>query len=302
MSLTTQQLEQRLNYVTGSDAAIICGVSPWGNVVDLWKYKMRLACPPDISNKSYIKAGNYLEDAVARWFCDETQKEAIVDDEFKVHKLYKFMGGNIDRKIVGENAILECKTTANPKGWGEQGESIIPPYYLCQVAHYAMVCDVDRVYIAVLIRGNELRYYTYERNENLEEVILEKEEEFWYSIEEQIQPEPSNSAEIIAKYANNTVKEAVIADNDIYNEYERLLELKNSLSELEKQKQEAEEKLKLALKNKETLLAPTGEVIATWKPTKPVKRFDANALKKEHEDIYSKYVKECDGYRRFLIK
>ena len=45
-----------------------------------------------------------------------------------------------------------------------------------------------------------------------------------------------------------------------------------------------------------------GNVIATWKLSKPGKKFDDNAFAIDHPDLYQKYVKETQGTRRFMLK
>lgn len=68
------------------------------------------------------------------------------------HPEYPFLRANIDRDVVGEKAILECKTANQflSKEW--DGEEV-PLSYLCQVQHYMNVLDRDYCYFAVLIGG-----------------------------------------------------------------------------------------------------------------------------------------------------
>ncbi len=198
MSLTEAQKENRLNFVTGSDAAVICGVSPFGNIIDLWRQKCRLMEQEDISHLPHVKAGIFLEGAVAEWFEHEAQKVCEVELDFQEHKTIPWMGGNIDRRIRGENALLECKTARFADAWGDAGDNIIPDYYLCQCAHYAAVCDVERVYVAVLIGGIDFRWYTYERNKILEAIIISKEKAFWECVKTETPPEPRPPSEVVS--------------------------------------------------------------------------------------------------------
>lgn len=302
MSLTTEQLEQRLNFITGSDAAIICGVSPWGNIIDLWRYKTRQAVAPDISDKPYVKAGNYLEPIIRQWFTDETGKRVEEANEMFIHSSIPYMAGNIDGRIVDENAIIECKTTAHDGAWGKDGDNTIPEYYLCQVAHYVSVCDVERAYIAVLIRGSDFRHYVYERNEKLEKLIIEREKAFWECVANEIPPTPRTADEVQSLYGAISDEETVKATGDIQIAIDELNEVRNAVSIYEQKQKELEDKIKVYMGRKDTLLGLHGRPVATWKTAKGRSFFDANSLKVENEMLYNKYQKSGNPSRRFLVK
>ena len=300
--LTEQQLEQRLNYVTGSDASVICGVSPWGNIIDLWRQKLGLAEQEDISWKPAIKAGNYLEPVVAEWFSDETGKLCEVDMEFKISKAHPFMAGNIDRRITNENAILECKTTSRDDNWGDIGDNTIPDYYLCQCAHYAAVCDVDRVYIAVLIRGSDFRWYTYERNQKLEDIIITKEKAFWECVKTETPPEPRTPDEVISLYAQAIDDNPLVADECIEEYIEQLKINKQNLKSIEEANKICETRIKSFMKNHDILHGKDGKPKVTWKNAKGAVRFDAKKFAEDHEKLYEQYLKTGQPSRRFIIK
>lgn len=302
MSLTEQQLQQRKGYVTGSDCAVILGLSPWGNIIDLWRQKLGLEEQEDISWKPAIKAGNYLEPVVAQWFSDETGKLCEVDTEFKISKSYPFMAGNIDRKITGENAILECKTTSRDDNWGIDGDNSIPDYYLCQIAHYTSVCDVERAYIAVLIRGSDFRWYTYERNYKLEEVIIKKEKAFWECVQTETPPEPRTQDEIISLYAQAVNETPLIVNDEIENAYEILLTAKENVKIHKEIESNAERKIKSFMKDGDALFNKRGEKIITWKNTKETARFDVKRFKSENKSLYDEFLKKSNPSRRFTVK
>jgi putative phage-type endonuclease len=302
MSLTPQQLEQRLDYITGSDAAIICGISPWGNIIELWQQKLRLAEQKDIGHLPAVKAGIYLEPVVEQWFCDETGKLTEVDTQFHIHKTIPFMAGNIDRRITDENAILECKTTSRNDNWGVIGDNTIPDYYLCQVAHYAAVCDVEVVYVAVLIRGSDFRWYTYERNSKLEDTIIRKETEFWECVKNETPPEPRSLHEIASLYSIATNEEPLIANQGIEAAINSYQANGKKIKELEEEQDRLQAFIKSYMKERDTLHGLNGNIIATWKNAKGAIRFDGKRFAKENPKLYEQYLKQSDLYRRFLIK
>jgi predicted phage-related endonuclease len=93
--------------------------------------------------------------------------------------MYPFAHANVDRMIVGENAILECKTTSVLNMKKFKGTEF-PEHYYAQCVHYMMVVpSCERVYLAVLILGKEFKIYVLERDEEEIAALAKAEEEFF---------------------------------------------------------------------------------------------------------------------------
>lgn len=304
MSLTAEQKEESLDYITGSDCAIILGVSPWGNVIDLWKYKTRIAFKPNNdASKPWLKVGQYLEDAIACWYSDETGKKLQRHNDLIVSKDIPYMGAHIDRRVVGENAILECKTSRTSMGWGEDGENLIPSYYLCQLYHYGIVENCDVMYAAALFKTQDtFRHYTFERNERLESIILQRQKDFWECVQTLTPPAPTTGDEVISLYGTMTDDKPIVSTHEIYETVRSLQSIKESIKEAEEKKAEFEDAIKAYMGKNSTLLSPRGLPCATWKATKPINRFDTTRFKKEQEELYGRYVTTTEGHRTFRVK
>jgi hypothetical protein len=52
----------------------------------------------------------------------------------------------------------------------------------------------------------------------------------------------------------------------------------------------------------EALVTVSDEVLATWKSSKPSKKFDAKLFQTAMPDIHAQFIVEQPGSRRFLIK
>jgi putative phage-type endonuclease len=299
--LTKQQLENRTNYIGGSDAPIILGLSPYRNQVDLWHEKTGHIEPKDISNNPYVKAGNFLEPSVKRWFEHETGLKITNENEFYEHPDHNFIGGHIDGFIREENAVFEAKTSSSDKGWGANGSNEIPDSYLIQIAHYMSITGASKAYIAVLIRGVDFRYYIIKRNQRLEDMIIEREKEFWSLVINNYAPTPKKASEIISLNGFKSVEESVVADNEIQNYLEKLEQVNFQMLVLSRQKEEMSDKIKLFMGEKDTLIESNGKIAATWKETKASTRFDADTFKKEKPDDYCNYIKTTSGSRRFCV-
>ncbi len=301
--LTEEQLEQRLNYICGSDCATILGLNPWSNRVKLWQEKTRQIVSDDISHKPAVKAGNFLEPAIREWFQSETGLKVTEEPNMIIHPLHKWMAGNIDG-WVGEDKkeILEIKTTSCDKGWGKQGENKIPDNYLCQISHYMAVTCAEVCHVAVLIRGTDFRTYRYTRNIELEDIIIEKEQEFWKLVKDGNPPEPLTSDEIVSFHGYHAVKESVMANEEIQKNIELLQEVKKKLKLVEEEKLTLEGKIKLFMGQNDTLVDQNGKIAATWCAPYESKRFDSNKLKKDNPDMYKDYIKLCKYPRKFSLK
>lgn len=303
--LTQEQLAERLSYVTGSDAAVICGFSPYKTKVQLWMEKTGRAVQEDIGHLNHIKFGNFFERGVADWFMHETGKIVLSDKTNKmlVHKSHPWMAGNIDFEMMGSNAILECKTAFKDEGWGEPGTDQIPPHYLMQVAHYCAVGSFSCAYIAVVFAmTREMRWYKYERNLALEGKLITREKEFWEKhVLADVCPEPVNAQDILTIY-KETNSNPIIADKEIAHMVEEYAFYSEQCKQLEKMKQNAKEKIQLYMLDADTLVDNSGKILAQWKYTKPINRFDTTAFKKAHPDAYQTFCTQGEPQRRFNLK
>lgn len=301
--LTQEQLAERLNYVTGSDSAVICGLSPHKTCLQLWMEKTGRVEQEDISGLNHIKFGNFFEQGVADWFQNETGKIVAKHPVMMTHKSLPWMAGNIDFKVVGENAILECKTAYKPGvEWGD-GENIIPAQYLMQVAHYCAVGGFDRAYIAVVFAlTREMRWYQYDRNLELEDKLINREQDFWINnVKADVCPEPVNEQDILTLYkqANSS---PLIADDELLQLLEAYKTVNSAISSSEDTKEILKNKIALLVKNYDTILDNSGKILATWKFTKPIASFDKKKFIKDHPALCKKYETIGDPRRQLRLK
>lgn len=183
----------RTAYLGGSDAASCLGVSPWRSQYRLWCEKSGGEAPPDLSLLEWIEWGNRLEPFVADAFASKTGLKIEVEPRFLNHAKYPFLGGHIDRRILGpRRAFLECKTTNayDYRMWGDeaQGPYGIPRHYLAQCDHYMMVDDSEFCWLAVLIGGSGFRKYYIERDAKREKELLAAELRVWDLIQQDVMP------------------------------------------------------------------------------------------------------------------
>jgi putative phage-type endonuclease len=296
-------LSIRQKGIGGSDAAIVLGLSKWKTPFELWLEKTGQVMPEE-SQSEAAYFGTILEDVVAKEFELRSGKKVRRKNQMLKHPDHEFIIANLDRMIVGEKAILECKTTSayNMKEW-EDDE--IPASYIIQVQHYLGVLGPEyrKAYFAVLIGGNKFVWKGIERDEELIQMIFAAEIEFWNDKVLGGQApalDGSSAAEEFLKkrYAeteSNKVIDLSAANRERIKQY---LQLKQQISELQTQAKELENQIKFEMKDAE--YGFIGNYQTSWKHVAS-KRVDTEKLKTQFPDIYEKVTKETHS-RRFGIK
>lgn len=164
--------------IGASDAPIITGDSPWGDILTLYAVKAGIVDPAEIDTPQ-TRWGLRLEEVVAEWFTETYGLELVRDDTRPRHPDHPWMATSLDRRVVGENALVEIKTARFATDeWGEQDTAEIPSHYLVQVQHEMAVTGTDKCYVAVLFGGSDPRRYIVPRDDALIASLIELESEF----------------------------------------------------------------------------------------------------------------------------
>lgn len=290
----------RKNYIGASDAAAVLGMSRWKTPVQIWAEKTGVVEPDDISKKLAVKLGNRLEEVVAELFTEETGKKVHKVNEAFVHKDHDFLVCHIDRKINGENAILQCKTASAWKAKEWDGEEI-PHEYIIQEIHELAVTGYERAYIAVLIGNQDFKIKIIERDEKLISEIVEKEAKFWNDfIIKNVMPSTvmAGDTDTLLKIYPKSNKNSISLDGKAGKIIESIEQLKYDVKNLESVIDQNENELKAILGENES--GESGEHIITWK-NQTTNRLDTTLLKSKHPEIYCNFLKGTET-RVFRIK
>lgn len=296
-------LSRRKNYICGSDISAICGINPYKSPLSVYLDKLNLVKDDD-SISEPARFGTLLEDVVAQEYARRTGNTVSVDTTLFVHPEYSFAAANIDRWVGDKEFILECKTTgySGKKLLGAEGTDEVVDYWLTQVAWYAGVCDVPKVDIAVLIAGQEFRTYTYHRNREFEAKLFRIAKNFWENhILKQTPPEEMHPSDIPVLFPQDS-GEKVLASDEICEKIQCLKELKAKQKELSTTVEKVQMEVQKYMGENAVLTTNRGEILATWRNTKPRRSFDAKALQSENADLYENYIKEVKTPRMFLVK
>ncbi|EAG7791411.1 YqaJ viral recombinase family protein [Listeria monocytogenes] len=296
----TQWLLTRRLGIGGSDAGIIMGLNQYKTAFELWLDKTDQVLPDESAGEAAYW-GNQMEEVVAKEFEKRTGKKVRRSNMMYQHPEHDFMLANVDRFVVGEDAILECKTASAylAKEW-EADE--VPATYLVQIQHYLAVTGKSKAYVAVLIGGNKFIWKEIERDDELINQIIAFELDFWETnVKGHVAPalDGSSAAEKYLKdrFAKSEAKQVILSKK--YNEFlaERA-NLERDIKLLETRKKEIDNNIKGHMESAEKALSDNYEV--SWK-SMTSKRVDTKKLKEKFSDIYLTVLMESHS-RKFTVK
>lgn len=301
-----QWLEARKDGIGASEVASIVGLNPWETPYQLWRRKT--GQDPAKQETFAMKAGHYLEDAVARFWSDETGCEIIKssDEDFMfVNPDKPFLRVSPDRTywLTGQTrnddnkGILECKTTQKIIDAND-----LPKHWFVQVQMNLGVAELQEGSLAWLTAGREFGYKHLSFVPDFFAWLCEETEKFWLdNVKGGKEPAATNVQDVVLKYARHTDGKVVEATDEIYSAYTDLKAVREEMSALEERKAALEEKIKLGFGDAEAL-SYGGSTIATWKAPKPSVKFDDKTFKSKHPDMYGQYTLVVQGARRLLLK
>lgn len=251
-----------------------------------------------------MRQGTDLEEYVAKRFCEATGKKVRKCEYMLQSAENPFMIADVDRFVVGENAILECKTSLNRSGYSYEDANNIPAYQLVQCLHYMSIVGAEKAYLATLVFGKDFNIVEIKASDYKDDIasLVQIEKRFWEeNVLKEVPPQPDGSERstaIISEQFPAANEEIPPVDLMGYSpQLHRLSELKKQITELTDEKTEIENTLKTALG--EAPVGEYGDFRITWKNREST-RFDSKALKADMPDVYAKYAKTSSA-RMFLF-
>lgn len=296
-----QWRELRRQGIGGSDAASIAGQNPYRS--KFTTYYDKLGQLPEQEESEAIRLGHDLEEYVAQRFTEKTGKKVKNCNYILRSKEYPFMLANVDRMMVGENAVLEVKTTRNFDKYDYENGEYNSSYYT-QVLHYMAVGGFTKAYIAIYELGVDLHVIEVERNETVEQdiqALIQLEKQFWEeNIKKEIPPVPTgieNDSKFIATAYQTNEDLPTVDLTPLDKQLEEIIVLKAQKSALEAEIAERENSVKTTLA--EATRGESERYKVSWRQSIS-NRFDTTTLKKEMPEVYNKYCTQTTS-RRFLL-
>lgn len=298
MNAHAEWLKARRTGIGGSDAPAVLGLSKYKTPFQVFQEKAGLVeSTPDNENMLW---GRVLEPVIRQQYAERTGRTVRIPADMLRHSAHDFMIANVDG-VTDDGRLLEIKTARTAKDWGEPGSDQVPQAYLIQVQHYLAVTALPVADVAVLIGGSDYRQYEIPADEELQEMIIEGEAEFWNNLQAGIAPETISFADAQARYGRHSTAGEVIASEEVLQAIKHLEVIKTESKRLEALEEENKAVIMRALGELDTLVYQ-GKTLATWKASTPAKRFDSKAFQEVHPDLYQQFIKTGEPSRRLLIK
>lgn len=299
-------LEYRKSGIGSSEVATILGLNPWETPYQLWRRKKGL--DPAKDETFAMKAGHYLEDAVAQFWHDETGCDIIkssAGDWLIRDNERTYLQVSPDRTYwladmphnSTNKGILECKTTQMRIDADD-----LPKHWFCQVQYQLGVAGYQQGSLAWLCSGREFGYRDIALVPDFYGWMIEEVERFWtdYIIGDK-EPEAISVTDVVTKYSRHTDGKIIEATADIVTAFNQLKDVRTELSKLEATKEELEARIKIGFGDAEAM-SYGGQTLATWKAAKDSSKFDSKLFCKENPELAGKYTTTQPGSRRFLLK
>jgi len=292
MKREKQSEQQRQGYIGGSDAAVIMGMNPWKNRVQLWQEKTGEMEPADLSENARVQWGIKLEDLVARHWAEVTGRKIRRNNFLLRSERHPWMAAHLDRQVAG-GGFLEVKTAGQVGEWGPSDSTLIPDHYMCQVQHYMAVTGDSKCWVAVLIGGSDFRHYTIHRNQPFIAMMVEAQEAFWKLVQNRTPPIPLSVDEAADRWPTADPDTVQHAGMELQEVLQELAGVTKKMQQLKKLEEAMKTKLMNVMGEREVLLVGNLKA-ATWK-NQTSTRLDTTRLKAEQPELAAQYMKESSS-------
>ena len=288
----------RADGITATDVSVIAGVNPYKTPYQLWAEKLGKYTPDPVGPAAV--RGILLENAVADFYEMETGRELRRSNGVVRLKELPWVMASLDRTIVGEDGLVEIKTSTSPR-WSLHP---VPPEVVAQVQWQMFVTAAPWVDIAVLLGGLVFRIERVEADIKYQTQLYAKAVEFRNALATSTPPTlQGEDSDALAQVVPQTSEEWAQADLSL----DRLAAL---YAEKQYESKLLDQELQnLAISLKEAIGEKVGIVgegwSATWKQNKSSQKIDYKLLLealKPSVDVVDAYTREVPGARVFKFK
>lgn len=268
--LTLEQKAIREKGIGATDVAVIMGLSPYKTPYELWLEKTCRKQEEPILNDSRLRLRHAHEETIAREYAAQREVKLKRVNQTVYHKKLPFMFCHLDRVIIGQKKIVECKSSSGFMRpiWGENGSDEAPIHYILQVQHQLACTEYQDADIAALIDIDDYRIYPMPRNEKIITKIEDTCKNFWYEhVLKDVPPEPSNRADLKLMYPSNNGK---FIDSTL--EIEMLINAigyqKEKIKSIESEKDRQEKELIQFIADNDGIIDVEGKILVTFQANK----------------------------------
>lgn len=281
-SFTPAQMEERRKTLGASEIAAVCGIHPYHNALDVWLSKTGRA---EIRERSaeldqYSKWGLRLEPVIAMAYADEHGCNLCLGEK-TVHPTESWMSATPDRGVLrdhgkrftDENLVdrgleLKNRNAHVADRFGESGTDLVTMDIAAQCHWSIEVTKLEVWDVAVLLGGNDFRWYRLHQDKDITDMLMTRGYAFWHkNVLADIPPAIDGSeswktyiTKTFAKYTD-VMREGT---SESFAHFTRLQEVKIEEKAVKSEKDLLENLLKAEVGDATGILWPNGAKF-TWK-------------------------------------
>lgn len=288
-------LALRHKYIGGSDCAAIVGMNKFSSPYAVWAEKTDMVEP--FAGNLATDVGTFLEPFVARKWSEETGKKVHNDNLSFVNDQYPWAIANIDRKVDGESAGLECKTCSELRMKEFKGGEY-PENYYAQCMHYLAVTGYQKWYLAVLVGNRQFLTFEIERNEEEIKALMDAEKDFWERYVVPVVKPPIDGSYATSNAINEMFSISTEDEADLHSIEGTFQQRKNvdqRMKSLKEEKDALDNRIKVMMGNCSKGIC--GNFSVSWKEQKTA-GLDREAIKRDYPNIdFDKYATRSRIFR-----
>ena len=185
--------DQQASGLGATDTPKILGLSKYGTALSVYQSKVGTVPPHEPNLPAWL--GLKLQATVGELYTAATGQRLRAANSHYRNRKRDWLVCHLDyRGLHRPDLLIECKTRAYMKGWGEDGTQVIPADVWAQVQHEMAVVNATECHVAVLFGHHSFRVYPIKRDEQFIQALLERLDDFWHNnVLARVPPLPSGS-------------------------------------------------------------------------------------------------------------
>lgn len=258
MSGTPEWLAARSTGIGASEAAAVCGLSSYETPLHVYARKVGELAEKDDTDAMWW--GRKIEPLILeRWLQkrEEAGHHSVCSYPCPMYRRdgFAFQTATPDAMFgaIAEGVEIKSTTWRRASELGAEGTDEAPAEWVLQCQQAMAVCDLDAMYLVVLIDKDRIWEGRVERNEALIERITAAEAELWDRIQRRDPPEPSwqhdATPDLIKTLSRAVNDEVVELPGEVAELWTRQKELAQQIKTLETERELCRSKVAHALGN-----------------------------------------------------
>ena len=257
----------------------------------------------DLSDIELVQMGHVFQEPIMREFARRNEINFKDADYQLSHPKETYLKSHFDYISEDGTTLYEVKNLGiqQRKHYGDNGSDHVDMGYRVQCLHESVVHRIESVVLVVCFGGQEIVGYPLQFSTDQMDMHVKEMAKFWGKIQTRtFDPESmADAAKLV--YRQDSGKD-LVATQTIEQKLAELKRIKAALKPLEANEKQLTADVQAYMLENAQLLSADGSVLATWKTAKSSQKFSEELFKQSMPDIYSKFIVEQIGSRRFLVK